>query len=300
MQTPYLEVDPPWVGRRAPGTPTVAARVGPAIDAERLVCDLGCEIAGPLTAALERLDCLRDTGRIDGAGLADLRAQVEHARQAAMIGQRLGRLASGRIRQAAERLDLTRLLRTAVDECAQDAAARGLELREILRPAEVVIDSALGFSLVKALVDWSVDEAHARVDLAIDFKTWPTRARLSCRFAYLPEDLLDQAWATETRHLDSMTWHLVEQTALALGLPIQREVNGGFARVVIEFPRTVSEPIKGVSVVEIDDSDAGFALDASTLAGSHVLVVAARLTRFAKNVKKKKKYNFLNMAEILV
>jgi hypothetical protein len=276
MSIPEAQFDPRWATEAAVATQIAHPRAATSVTAESLVSDLAREIAGPLTAALDRLDALRATGQIDVASLAELRAQVARAREAAMIGQRLGRLTRGKVRQSSERLDLTRLLRSAVDECGEAIAQRGLEVREILRPAEVVVDAVLAFSLVKALVDWSVEHAQARVDLAVDVKTWPVRARLSCRFAHVQCDMADAPWAADARRLDSMSWHLVQQTALALGLQVQRDVSGGQARVVIEFPRTVSEPIRGVSVVEIDDTNAGFVLDAATLAGSHVLVVAPR------------------------
>ena len=71
-----------------------------------LVAEIGAEIAGPLTAALERINALTTTGRIDRHGLRALRDEVETARQVGMIGQQLTRLASGRLRQSHERLQL--------------------------------------------------------------------------------------------------------------------------------------------------------------------------------------------------
>jgi hypothetical protein len=276
MHASEIRLDAPPCAAPSPSCTAATAAPAPTADAKRLVSDLGSEIAAPLTVALEHLDQLSRTGRIDAADLADLRLQVECARQAAMIGQRLGRLACGRIRQAAERLDLTRLLRAAVDEHTRVIAARGLEVREILRPAEVVADTALAYSLVQALVDWSLEHAFARMDFSVDFKTWPVHARLCCRFAFAPEDTAGLPDWADARRLDTMTWHLLQQTALAMGLAVQREVAGGHVRAVIEFPRTVSEPIKGVSVVEVDDPQTGYGLDPGTLAGSHVLVIAAR------------------------
>lgn len=72
-----------------------------------LVGALGAEIASPLTAALERISALTTTGRIDRQGLRALREEVETARQIGIASQQLARLASGRIRQSHERIDLT-------------------------------------------------------------------------------------------------------------------------------------------------------------------------------------------------
>ena len=67
---------------------------------------VGVEIAGPLTAALERINSPTSTGNIDRKGLRALREEVESARRVGMIGQQLTRFASGRIRQSHERLQL--------------------------------------------------------------------------------------------------------------------------------------------------------------------------------------------------
>ena len=88
--------------------------VAASADAERsdpqrwhaLVSEIGAEIAGPLTAALERIHSLTTTGCIDRASLKALREEVEQARHAGMLGQQLSRLATGRLRQSHERLQL--------------------------------------------------------------------------------------------------------------------------------------------------------------------------------------------------
>ena len=59
-----------------------------------LVAQIGAEIAAPLTAALERINTLTSTGKIDRQGLRELRHEVELARQAGMAGQQLSRYAS--------------------------------------------------------------------------------------------------------------------------------------------------------------------------------------------------------------
>ena len=53
---------------------------------------LGAEIASPLTAALERINALTTTGRIDRRSLRALREEVERARQVGMASQQLARL----------------------------------------------------------------------------------------------------------------------------------------------------------------------------------------------------------------
>ena len=60
-----------------------------------IVQQLGAEIAGPLSAALERIHTLISTGQIDRQGLRSLRDSVAQAREAGMVSQQLARLASG-------------------------------------------------------------------------------------------------------------------------------------------------------------------------------------------------------------
>jgi hypothetical protein len=60
-----------------------------------IVQQLGAEIAGPLSAALEQIQNLATTGQIDRRGLRLLRRSVDDARTAGMLGQQLARLASG-------------------------------------------------------------------------------------------------------------------------------------------------------------------------------------------------------------
>ena len=92
---------------RTPAMPTPeTADTAPAADVaperwHQLVSEMGAEIAAPLTAALERINALTSTGRIDKKGLRSLREEVEAARQIGMIGQQLARFASGRLRYVA-------------------------------------------------------------------------------------------------------------------------------------------------------------------------------------------------------
>jgi CheY-like chemotaxis protein len=117
---------------------------------------------------------------------------------------------------------------------------------------------------------------RSHIDLAIDIKPWPAHARESCRFATRLSDELDGG--TDERSpssLDSLTWRLVEQTAWTMGLIIDRTDTAQLTTLTLEFPRTASNAIEGVSAMEIDD---GFAPSGNSqpLAGNHVLVIASQ------------------------
>ena len=241
-----------------------------------LVAQMGAEIAAPLTAALERINTLTSTGKIDRAGLRALRDEVEAARQAGMIGQQLTRFASGRIRQSHERMQLADVLNGVIAHRSRETTARGIVVKPSLKPAEVIVDASLLFSVLNSTVDWALANAHSQIDFAIDIKNWPTHARLTCRFAHRPVDeLVDGAAATAPRGLDSLTWRLIEQTAWTMGLVVERKDDGAITTLTLEFPRTANNEVEGVSALELND---GFApsTNSQPLAGSHVLVIASR------------------------
>ena len=241
-----------------------------------LVAQIGAEIAAPLTTALERINTLTSTGRIDRLGLRALRDEVEAARQAGMIGQQLTRFASGRLRQSRERLHLADVLNGILSHRSREAQARGITLKPVLKPAEVVVDASLLFSLLNSMLDWALVNAQSQIEFMIDFKTWPAHARLTCRFAHrLMGDLDNGAHAVAPQGLDSLTWRLLEQTAWTMGLLVERKDEGHVCVLTLEFPLTATNERHGLSTLEIND---GFApsTNPQPLAGSHVLVIASR------------------------
>ena len=250
------------------------------VDGERwreLVSSVGREIAMPLTAALERIHALIGSGKIDRASLRALREEVEAARRAGMIAQQLARYASGRLRQSHERVPLADTLKTALSYRQRETEARGINLKPLLKPADVIVDASLLFSLFNTLLDWALVHARSQIEFGIDVKTWPARARLTCSFAHRPADELDDGAAAPlpAPDLDSLSWHLVDQTASTMGLPLTRSVRDGRIAVTLEFPRTAHDQMEGLSTIELDE---GFAVSTNSkpLAGSHVLVVASR------------------------
>ena len=241
-----------------------------------LVTQIGVEIAGPLTAALERVNTLTSTGNIDRKGLRALREEIESARRVGMIGQQLTRFASGRIRQSHERLQLADVLSGVLAHRGRETQARGIVLKPELKPAEVVVDASLLFSVLNTTLDWALASAHSQIVFSIELKAWPAHARLACRFAHRPlDEITDVASAAATGGMDSLTWRLLEQTAWTMGLLIERTEESGFTTLTLEFPRTANDEVEAVSALELND---GFSVSSHSqgLAGSHVLVVASR------------------------
>lgn len=240
-----------------------------------IVQQLGAEIAGPLSAALERIHNLVSTGQIDRQGLRALRESVAQAREAGMMGQQLARLASGRLRLARERLQLAQLLRSVLAHRSRETQARGIQVRQMLKPVEVMADGSLMFSLLNALMDWALASTHSSIDLRLDLTPWPAKARLTCRFAHRSLDLLDEQRGEPPSGLNSLAWRLVEQTALTMGVLPLREDAAGITVLTLEFPQTAGDEPGTAPLAEPEPEHLPSA-NSKPLAGSHLLIVSPR------------------------
>lgn len=242
-----------------------------------LVSQIGRELAEPLTAALERVTTLTTTGRIDRAGLRALRDEVDRARQTGIWCQQIARLASGRIRQSHERVHLTHTVQSVLAYRARELQNKGITLTQSLLPVEIQVDASMLFSLLNNLVDWWMDCAQGQVEVHVDRNPWPERARLSCKITHRPVDQADSHPADESlsASLDTMNWHVLEQTAHTMGLSLDRQVTQTHARLSFQFPHTI-----GLTLQEPESSqeDPRFvdSVNSKPLAGSHVLVLASR------------------------
>jgi hypothetical protein len=248
----------------------------------QLVTQIGEEIAAPLSAALERVHGLIATGQIDRRSLRLLRDELERARRVGMTSQQIVRFASGRVRQSAERLHLTQTLQGVLAHRSRETQSHGIEIRQVLKPVEVIVDPALLFSLLNTLLDWAVTHAQGSIELRLDTKPWPVHARLVCRFHHTPPDeegrraFVNTVAPQDGDVLDDVSWRLVEQAAAAMGLVLERQDGEVATAVTLEFPRTLQDEVQGLTVTEDDTGFAVSSANSRPLAGSHVLVVASR------------------------
>lgn len=250
-----------------------------AIDPYTLVNRLGEEIGQSLSAAQGRVTTLINTGRIDRSSLQGLREDIGRARRAAIIGQQVGRYASGRLQQVRERLELSSLLKNTLAERRIELELRGLAVRESWVHAEVMADGTLTDTLLQSLFDWALEHAVARVDLKLDIKAHPNHARLVCAFAHRASEgpnravtLTDDA---EPSELETMSWCLMQQAAMAMGLALYRHDTNARTTVTLEFPDTLVPRIDGLLCSEVADSPQP-AYVSQPMAGRHVLVIAAQ------------------------
>ncbi len=236
-----------------------------------LTAQIGREVAEPLSAALERVIQLTTTGGIDREGLRALRNEIERARRIGVVSQQLSRFASKRLRQSHERLDLAQTLQSVLTHRAREANARGIQVRQSTRPIEVLVDPALLFSLLNAVLDWAIELARSTIDFRVDLKDWPAHGRVRCSFTHEPE----RSAAVEPAAGDSLNWHLLSQIARTMGLVLNREADAARFSMTLEFPLTVNEELEGMTAIELDHGDSS-TLNSKPLAGSQVLVLAAR------------------------
>lgn len=244
-----------------------------------IVQQLGAETAVPLSAALERIDNLIASGQIDRQGLRALRHSVAQAREAGMLGQQLARLSCGNLQLARERLHLTQMLRSVLALRSRETQARGIQVRQVFKQLEVMSDGSLMFSLLNALMDWALSNTHSSIDLRLDLTPWPVKARLMCRFAHRALDVLDDPRDAEPASLNTLTWRLVEQTAITLGVLALREDKAGITLLTLEFPHTVGDESgtpTGAPGPSAPGTAQGPALNNRPLVGNHLLVLSPR------------------------
>ncbi len=261
----------------APGGLTEAAQLEQATRWRELVNAVGEEISTPLTQALERVHALTTSGRIDRSSLRALREEVENARAVGIVAQQITRLASGRLRQSHERLDVAELLNNVLTHRGRETQAKGIAVKPVLQAVPVIVDASLLFGLLNTALDWALRHTKSDVDITLEILPRTHQGRLTCQFFLFSKEQLDDGASIDSAraNLNSLTWRLLEQTAWTMGLPVERKDEGGMARLSIDFPCTAHETMEGVTSIELDE---GFALSSNSkpLAGSHVLIVASR------------------------
>ena len=261
-----------------------AAGGGSSPTLEEVVARIAAEVAGPLTAALARVQALSDSGRIDKPGLLALRHEIDSARRVGLQGQQIARFASGEVRPQPERIDLAAVLRDVLEDQDRRSPASALGGRLKMAPAEVMGDASLVHAALRAAAEWSAAHARAGVDWLLEMRPWPVHARLSCRFAHVAADRVgdaasaasdDEASAAATSQplgaLDSLDWLLLRYTAHIAGISLHRSDSASHSSLVLAFQRTINVTLEGASAVDLSASGGA----ESGIAGSQVLVLAS-------------------------
>jgi len=241
-----------------------------------LTARIGADIAHPLTSALERVNALIATGRIERDSLRALRDELDQARCVGMACQQVARLATRRLKQSHERIALHELLQHVLAHRALESQARGQEVRSSFEPADVLADPPLLFGFAHAVVDWAVSHAQGPLELQLELPAWPVQARWRVCFTP-PHHGTEAGSMTLWDPLRDVTWQLVVHTAQAIGLPLSLRRAPQKVELIVTFPRTV-DPRTGQGPVPDQSVEVSEELSSNSqlLAGSHVLVVCAR------------------------
>jgi hypothetical protein len=276
-------MNPPDRARRLPPHADPASAPQRAADEPRLAGQLGAEVASVLSSALERVRLLAQTGRIGRQSLAALQEELRQARQLAIVGQQVSRLAAGRVQQTPEVLELPQLLRDAMGQRSEEIAARGLEVKQRLQPAAVSVDPSLLFTLLVSLLDWAFEHCRgSTLQLSTGLNAWPVHAVLRCDFAWRAPDRVapdaELALAAERADgpsaLDTMAWRLVEQSARAMQVTIQRQDTAQRVHLALAFPEAPRRFPRLVDALTAMEDP--YAITSRPLADSEVLLVSQR------------------------
>lgn len=285
--------NPPDSARRlsplneAEPAPPAAADAVPHARTPQLAGQLGSEVATVLSAALERVRLLTETGRIGSQSLRALEDELRAARRIAIVGQQVSRLAAGNVTLLPEVRELPQLLRAAMAHRSAELAARGLEVKQRLQPAEVAVDPSLLFTLLVSLLDWAFEHCRgSTLQLSAGPNAWPAHAVLRCDFAWRAPDRVtpdaEVAMAAElagqgafgATPLDTMAWRLVEQAAQAMQVTVERQVTSQRVHLELAFPEAPRRYPRLVDALTAMEDP--FAITHRPLADSEVLLLSLR------------------------
>jgi hypothetical protein len=234
---------------------------------------IGLELANLVSTQQQVLDTVKELGHFSPAHLAILEESLERTHQIAIRSQQLSRLAGGSLRQSHEKLELHTILDDILKSRRASWRGSGVQVQRYLRPVEVIVDPGLLFGLLEAAVDWAMEQGQVLI-VNLEMQTWPEHGILSFNSTQGVRVQGEQ----NTGHLDTLSWHLLIETAKPLGVTVKRVESHDGVQLTIEFPRTVKQ-LQGVTAVEMDVAING---NLSTtfnhtqpLAGGRVLLVTS-------------------------
>lgn len=243
-----------------------------------LVATLSEQAVESSNLILRALDFMVGAGRMRRAEAKALSDALYRMRDTSLRAQQITRLASGRIRQARDRVELAELIRDQLESRRDEFEAAQANVQCVLSPVDVLLDPPVAVSLVNNVVDWGLSFSK-QVTLTLETPVWPAPARLLVRVATPPSDAQPGpgrpagAWGTKERGRrlnDGLHWMLLRQMAASANLTVDRSGADGAAILTIEFPKTFLSS-DGVSSVELFEDDPAAA---TSLLNAWVLVIA--------------------------
>ncbi len=243
-----------------------------------LVATLSEQAVESSNLILRALDYMVGAGRMRRAEAKALSDALYRMRDTSLRAQQITRLASGRIRQARDRVELAELIRDQLESRREEFEAAQANVQWVLSPVDVLLDPPVAVSLVNNVVDWGLSFSK-QVTLTLETPVWPAPARLLVRVAAPPRAAQSGpgrqtgTWGTKERGRrlnDGLHWMLLRQMAASANLTVNRSGADGAAILTIEFPKTFLSS-GGVSSVELFEDDSP---GATSLLNAWVLVIA--------------------------
>ncbi|MBC5765147.1 hypothetical protein [Ramlibacter albus] len=228
-----------------------------------LVATLSEQAVESSNLVLRALEFLVGAGRLRRTEAKALSDALYQLRDTSLRAQQITRLASGRIRQAKDRVDLADVIRQLIDERANEFAEHGAEVHAVLAPTDVLLDPPAAVSLVNTIIDWGLSFSR-EVHLTLEAPEMPGPARLVVRVATppgahgQPGSTSWQARPRGRRLNDGLHWMLLRQMAASAHIKVTRLSEPGVALVAIEFPKTFLNA-EGIATMELLDAESSMA-----------------------------------------
>lgn len=247
---------------------TATSAAAPAAEPDYAIAGtIGAELAEPVNQMRQIVHEFSQTRRISRSQMLTLMAAVEKANDLARQSQQIARLGAGRVRQSHERIRLDSLIQQALSERAQILQLRGADVRQRLKPVEIIVDPGLLSSLLDSALDLAADLGRD-IGVTLAIKNWPEHAVLTLRVGHT------DAVSALPAPPDSLNAHLLKLTAQAMGVTFARSDSPGETTLVLEFARTVKQ-LEGLTTTELEvGGDSSFHTGTRPLAGHRVLLIS--------------------------
>ena len=227
-----------------------------------LVASLSEQAVESSNLLLRALNYLVGAGRLRRSEAKALSDAMHQLRGTSLRAQQITRLASGRIHQARERVDLAELVRHVLDDRAGDLEAAGLDVTTDIQAVDVLLDPPVAISLVNSILDWAMSFSK-QVHFSLAQAEWPGPAQLRVRVATPPPTPAAHpggvGWTVRPRGRrlnDGLHWMLLRQIAASAALELVRSRDDGAALLTIDFPKTFLNT-QGVACLELTDPNDG-------------------------------------------
>jgi hypothetical protein len=262
--------------------PASASQAAPDLPAQpvlhpEILGTMGEEIAHNLTQALEMIVELASQPRGSAQTLAKTHFLIDRMRRKAMSMQQISRLAQNRVRQSHEKLTLSEVVQHVLEDRKVEHAASSLVIDTRYKKVEIIVDPGLLMSLISTALDW-VTEFGTVVRISTTMKNWPQHGQLtfsSAQGVRTQEDIDRKSNVNQ-----SIAWHLLQQTAQAMGVGLVINETVNERGMTIEFPRTVVA-LEGMTIMEMETghsvmgANSSFgSVNSNFIAGHQVLVIS--------------------------